>query len=95
MINTGAASPIRQRAPRYSPVQKEEIEKQLKEMLASDIIEPSSSPWASPVLLVKKSDGTWRFCVDYRKLNAVTIKDSFPMPNITDLLEQLPDFFEN
>ena len=88
-IHTGNASPIRQKSYRHSPTQKEEIEKQLDEMLKSDIITQSKSPWASPVLLVKKSDGTWRFCIDFRKLNAVTTKDSFPMPNITDLLEQL------
>ena len=88
-INTGNARPIRQ-MPRPVPYhRKAEVDRQLEEMLEKDIIEPSNSEWASPILLVKKSDGTLRFCIDYRKLNAVTKHDAFPLPNIDDCFASL------
>ena len=61
----------------------------LDEMLQKDIIQPSASPWASPVVLVQKKDGTIRFCIDYRKLNAVTRKDAYPLSRIDETLEAL------
>jgi len=58
-------------------------------MLESGVIEPSDSPWASPVCLVRKKDGTFHFCVDYRRVNAVSRRDAFPIPDIHDALDHL------
>lgn len=83
------ATPVNSRPYRYSPLHKNEIERQVKELLASGFITTSTSPFASPVLLVQKKDGSWRFCVDYRRLNELTIKNKFPMPIIEEILEEL------
>ena len=90
-IDTGNASPKRQSARRMPPLVQREVSRQLLEMQKNKVIEPSSSPWASPIVLVRKRDGTHRFCVDYRELNALTTPDGFPLPWIEDLLEQLGD----
>ena len=83
------AQPVNTRPYKYAPVQKTEIEKQLSDMLKNGTIRPSSSPYASPVLLVKKKDGSWRFCVDYRHLNNITVKNKHPLPIVDELIDQL------
>lgn len=83
------AVPVNTKPYRYSPMNKDEIERQVIELLATGLISHSTSPFASPVLLVQKKDGTWRFCVDYWRLNSLTIKNRFPLPIIKEILDEL------
>jgi hypothetical protein len=94
---TTGAQPVNCKPYKSSFFQKGEIEMIVKEMLHNNIIQPNVNPFASPILLVKKKDNTWRFCVDFRLLNEVNIKNKFPIPVIDDLLDELQEssFFLN
>ncbi|KAI8485080.1 hypothetical protein Bbelb_371860 [Branchiostoma belcheri] len=88
-IDTGDAKPIRQQPYRTPVHRRDALREQLSSMLEQDVIEPSTSPWASPVVIVTKKDGTPRFCVDFRKLNSVTVPDAHPLPRIDDTIDAL------
>jgi len=88
-IDTGNAPPVRQSVRRMPQLRRKEAKKLLDDMLGRAVIQPSSSPWASPVVLVPKRDGSFRFCIDYRKVNAVTRKDAYPLPRVDDTLDTL------
>ena len=83
------SKPVSKHAYRLSHFEAQEVERQLAEYVRKGFIRPSSSPWASPILLVKKKDGSMRLCVDYRYLNQLTIKNKYPMPRIDELFDQL------
>ena len=88
-IHTGAARPVKQRMRRTPLGYASEEKKHLDLLLAGDVIEPSESEWASPSVLVRKRDGTVRWCIDMRRLNDVTMKDSFPLPLIEECIDSL------
>jgi len=88
-IDTGDAEPIRQ-PPRRPPLSARQAEEDiLNEMLQTGVIEPSNSPWSSPACMVRKKGGSCRYCADYRRMNSVTIKDAFPVPDVKDALDSL------
>ena len=88
-IRTSESKPIRQNPRRLPSSQRAVAEADIQNMLKRGVIEPTSSPWASPIVLIRKKDGTTRFCVDYRKLNSATVKDSYPLPRIDDSIDAL------
>ena len=88
-IDTGDAAPIRQPPRRVPFMMQPELDKEMSRMLEQRVVEPGQSPWASPVVLVRKKDGSIRFCVDYRRLNAVTRFDAYPLPRIDETIESL------
>ncbi|KAF5798896.1 putative nucleotidyltransferase, Ribonuclease H [Helianthus annuus] len=83
------AVPIARAPYRLAPSELEELSTQIEELLEKGFIRPSYSPWGAPVLFVKKKDGTFRMCIDYRELNKVTVKNRYPLPRIDDLFDQL------
>ena len=88
-IDTGSVPPIRQRQYPMSPYMLNALNSELDEMLSFGVIEPSSSPWCSPVLLVKKRDGSYCLCFDGRKLTEVTKHDAYPLPRVDRVLAML------
>lgn len=90
-IDTGDAAPIKQRYYPLSPEKLRELNKQLDDMLKLDVVEPSKSPWNNPITMAPKANGEMRFCLDSRKLNAVSKHDAYPLPYINSILDQLRD----
>ncbi|GKC71733.1 putative reverse transcriptase domain-containing protein, partial [Tanacetum coccineum] len=83
------AAPVARAPYRLAPSEMKELAEQLQELSDKGFIRPSSSPWGAPVLFVKKKDGSFRMCIDYRELNKLTVKNRYPLPRIDDLFDQL------
>lgn len=81
--------PISKAPYRLAPTEMKELKQQIQELLDKGFIRPCCSPWGAPVLFVKKKDGSFRLCIDYRELNRVTVKNKYPLPRIEDLFDQL------
>ena len=88
-ISAGDATPIQQKPYRVPYAQRDLVKQELDRMLQANVIRPSTSPWASPIVLVPKKDGSVRFCVDYRKLNLVAKFDAYPMPRMEELIDTI------
>ncbi|GKF95408.1 hypothetical protein Tco_0288143, partial [Tanacetum coccineum] len=83
------AAPVAWAPYRLAPSEMKELSEQLKELSDKGFIRPSSSPWGALVLFVKKKDGSFRMCIEYRELNKLTVKNRYPLPRIDDLFDQL------
>nr|GEY65689.1 putative reverse transcriptase domain-containing protein [Tanacetum cinerariifolium] len=83
------AAPVARAPYRLAPSEMKELAEQLKELSDKGFVRPSSSPWGAPVLFVKKKDGSFRMCIDYRELNKLTVKNRYPLPRIDDIFDQL------
>ncbi|KAJ8018540.1 hypothetical protein HOLleu_43415 [Holothuria leucospilota] len=88
-VDVKDSPPIKQQPYRMNPMKQEIVKKEIQYMLENNLISPSNSPWSSPVLLVPKEDGTQRLCIDYRKVNSVTVTDSFPIPRLDDCIDRI------
>ena len=88
-IDTGNSKPIKSRPYRTSPAAKQEIQRQIDELLKYDIIEPSTSEYSSPIVLVKKKDNSWRMCIDFRKVNSQSVVQEYPLPRLDDVFDAI------
>ncbi|XP_075908910.1 uncharacterized protein LOC142905724 [Petromyzon marinus] len=88
-IDTGANAPVRQNPFRLSPAEKNHVKTAVDDMLCAEIISPSASPWGAPIVLVKKHDGSLRFCVDFRHLNKISVANAYPLPRMDESLDAL------
>jgi hypothetical protein len=88
-IDVGQNSPIRQRCYLVSPKIQEAIRAEVDKMLEAGIIEPSFSEWSNPIVMVKKPNGKYRFCLDFQKVNSISKKDAYPLPNMNGILDEL------
>ena len=88
-LDTGDSAPIKQKPYKTPFSLRPEVEKHIDDLLTANLIRPSTSPWASPIIVVPKKDGGSRICIDYRKLNSVTVSNSYPIPSISDILASL------
>ena len=90
MIDTVPGSrPVKAKRFQMSPQQEEEVNRQVEQMVKDGVARPSNSPWVSNVILVKKKDNMTQFVVDYRQVNDLTVKDSYPMPNIREIIDKM------
>ena len=89
VVDTADARPVKQLPRRLPQALKPVVDKQVNEMLEAGVIRQSNSPWASPIVLVRKKDGNWRFCIDFRKVNDLTVKDAYPLPQVNDIVDSL------
>ncbi len=88
-MDVGNSTPIKQHPYRVNPHKREVMKSEVEYLLQHGFAKPSQSPWSSPCLLVPKSDSTYRFCTDYRKVNSITKPDSFPLPRIEDCVDRV------
>ncbi len=88
-IDVGSHAPVKQNAYRVNPVKRQLMKQETQYLLEHNLAVPSTSPWSSPCLLVPKPDGSSRFCTDYRKVNALTKADSFPLPRMEDCVDRV------
>ena len=91
-IDTGDSAPVKDPIRRLAPHKKKIVEENVNKLLEMDVIQPSNSPWCASPVLVKKPDGSIRWCVDWRNLNKVTVKDAYAIPRVDDCLDLLGGF---